>query len=227
LRDEDGFVRAAARGTLFLDEIGDLPPAAQGTLLRVLQEGEVVPVGSSRAVRVDVRFVSATHADLDALVERGAFRRDLYARLAGFVHALPPLRARREDFGVLMASVLERAGAAKLAFTAEAGAALLRHSWPMNIRELAQSVASSAILAGDGAVGLAHLPAARRSIPSTDHALATPLDENEDDVRRALVDALARHGGNVSEVAREMGKARMQVQRWMKRWGLERETFKR
>ena len=226
LRDEEGFVRAASGGTLFLDEVGDLPPAAQGTLLRVLQEGEVVPVGSSRAARVDVRFVAATHADLEALVERGAFRRDLYARLAGFVHTLPALRARREDFGVLMASVLERAGKTKLAFTVDAGTALLRHPWPMNIRELAQAVAASAVLAGDGVVGAAHLPTAVRTSNPPEADRAPLLDEKDDDLRRTLVAALARHRGNVTDVAREMGKARMQVQRWMKRWGLDRTSFK-
>ena len=227
-RDEDGFVRAASSGTLFLDEVGDLPLAAQGTLLRVLQEREVVPVGSSRAVAVDVRFVAATHADLEALVERGSFRRDLYARLAGFVHTLPPLRARREDFGVVLASVLERAGATDLAFTVDAATALLRHDWPMNIRELAQAVAASAVLSSEGPVGVDHLPAATRApaIRAPESAHRETLEEDEDDLRRALVTALARHAGNVSEVAREMGKARMQVQRWMKRWGLERTSFK-
>src|SRR5262249_14789332 len=95
--DRPGHVRAAHMGALFLDEILDLPPAAQGTLLRVLQEHEVVPVGDSRPVKVDVRLIAATPVDLAARVEAGAFRRDLYARLLGQVVRLPRLAERRED----------------------------------------------------------------------------------------------------------------------------------
>ncbi len=95
--DALGYVRAAHGGTLFLDEIGDLAPAAQGALLRVLQEGEVVPVGSTRPVSVDARVIAATHQPLDAMVERGTFRKDLYARLLGLNNRLSPISARRED----------------------------------------------------------------------------------------------------------------------------------
>jgi transcriptional regulator of acetoin/glycerol metabolism len=95
----------------------------------------------------------------------------------------------------------------------------------MNIRELAQTVAACAVLATDGGVAKAHLPATIGTSPTPEKPMAA-LGEDDDDVRRTLVAALARHGGNVSEVAREMGKARMQIQRWMKRWGLDRTSFK-
>src|SRR5262249_27731601 len=108
VRDGPGFVRAADRGTLFLDEIGDLAPPAQAALLRVLEEYEVVPVGTTRAVHVDVRVIAATHRPLDQMAERGEFRQDLYARLAGFVQRIPPLRERREDLGLLVGGVLGR-----------------------------------------------------------------------------------------------------------------------
>jgi hypothetical protein len=110
----EGLIRSAHRGTLFLDEIGDLELGAQAALLRVLQEGEVRPVGSSRAVSVDIRLLSATHRDLDVLADQGAFRPDLLSRLAGFRLRLPPLRLRREDLGLLVSRLL-RARPAELA----------------------------------------------------------------------------------------------------------------
>ncbi|MFO0760296.1 MAG: sigma 54-interacting transcriptional regulator [Byssovorax sp.] len=106
VRDEPGLVRASHGGTLFLDEIGDLPRASQAALLRVLQEREVTPVGATRAIPVDLRVIAATHRRVDAA---GGFRNDLYARLAGFTHHLDPLRDRREDLGVLVASLLAAA----------------------------------------------------------------------------------------------------------------------
>ena len=108
VKDEVGFVRSAHTGTLFLDEIADLPPSSQAALLRVLQEGEVTPVGSTRGVQVDVRVVVATHRDLTELMAAGHFRRDLYARLAGFSHTMPPLAERREDLGLLIGALLAR-----------------------------------------------------------------------------------------------------------------------
>ena len=121
-RDEPGFVRSADGGTLFLDEIGDLPATSQAALLRVLQEREVIALGATRAVKVDVRVVAATHRPLEALGEAGGFRTDLLARLKGYTHRLPALVDRMADFGVIVADVLtavagERAG--RLAFSAE------------------------------------------------------------------------------------------------------------
>jgi len=117
VRDQVGFVRAADRGTLMLDEIGDLSLAAQAALLRVLQEREVVPLGATRPIRVDVRTIAATHRDLAAMVGGGAFRADLLARLDGFTFQVPPLRARKPDIGLLIASLLRKmAGDAERAF---------------------------------------------------------------------------------------------------------------
>jgi len=110
VEDRLGLVRAAHHGTLLLDEIGELPAGSQVAFLRVLQEQEVVPVGGAEAVKVDVRLCVATNADLEALVAKGAFREDLYARLGGLVVRLPPLRDRREDLGLLIGAVLRRAG---------------------------------------------------------------------------------------------------------------------
>src|SRR6202011_5323386 len=117
------FLRAAERGTLLLDEIGDLPPSSQAALLRVLHEREVVPVGSTRATKVDVRVISATHRPLPALIASGCFRADLLARLKGYTHRLLPLHERMADFGVLLADVLEqvaKANASKLTLMPDA-----------------------------------------------------------------------------------------------------------
>jgi MoxR-like ATPase len=113
VEDYVGLVRSAHGGTLLLDEIGDLPPASQAAFLRVLQEREVMPVGATRAVPVDLRIISATHRDLEELVAQGKFRADLLARVSGFRLDLPPLRDRREDVGLLVAQLVRRlAGAA-------------------------------------------------------------------------------------------------------------------
>jgi hypothetical protein len=141
LRDEPGLVRSAQHGTLLLDEIGDLPLGSQTALLRVLQEGEVMPVGSTHTVKVDVRIVAATHLPLADLLERGAFRRDLYARLAGYTFMPAPLRERRMDLGLLVAALLSagKLGArCGLQLQGAAGRALVSHGWPMNVRELEQ-----------------------------------------------------------------------------------------
>ncbi len=164
-RDEPGFLRAAERGTLLLDEIGDLPPSSQAALLRVLQEKEVVPVGATRALKVDVRIVAATHRPLPELIASGAFRADLLARLKGYSHRLPSLRERMPDFGVLLADVLEqiakanKASAEKLTLMPDAGRALLAYDWPLNIRELYQTMGGMVALAADNVLEARHLPA--------------------------------------------------------------------
>jgi len=137
--DRPGLVRSAAGGTLFLDELGDLPLAAQSAFLRLLQEREVTPVGDHRAVPVDVRVVTATHRHLASAAERGTFRADLLARLAGFTVHLPALRERREDLGLLTAAFLGRFAsdpAVAVSFTLAAARALFAHAWPLNVREV-------------------------------------------------------------------------------------------
>ena len=137
--DSPGFVRAADRGTLLLDEVGDLAPAAQGALLRVLQEREVVPVGRAHAQQVDVRFVATTPRALDVGVGRDRFRSDLFARLSGFVYPMTPLRERREDLGLFIAALLRKAGVVETdgpRIAPDLRLALLRHDWPLNVREL-------------------------------------------------------------------------------------------
>jgi DNA-binding NtrC family response regulator len=232
LRDHVGFVRAAEGGTLFLDEIGDLPRPSQAALLRVLQEREVTPVGSTQAHPVKVRVVSATHAPLADLAARGLFRSDLLARLAGFTIVLPPLRERLEDLGLLIADLLTKlapARAGELRLSAEAGRALLMYSWPHNVRELEQCLARSVVLAHAGTIDLGHLPS---EVAACAESLAPRPDDvelsAEDDARRAeLVRYLQAHAGNIAEVARAMGKARTQIHRWLKQYRLDADRYRR
>jgi hypothetical protein len=164
-QDLPGLIAGAEGGTLFLDEVGDLPLAAQGALLRVLQESEVMPAGATRPVKVDLRLVCATHRDLQALVSEGKFRADLLARIGGFSITLPPLQERREDLGLIISVLLRKAAperAERITFSYEAGRALLRYSWPLNVRELEKCLSAAVVLARDGTVMLEHLPEAVR-----------------------------------------------------------------
>jgi DNA-binding NtrC family response regulator len=232
VRDEPGLVRAAHGGTLFLDEIGDLPASSQTALLRVLQEGEVLPIGAARASRVDIRVVVATHRPLPDFVETGRFRRDLYARLNGFSYVVPPLRARGEDLPFLVSALLPRAaaGAKAATFSPAFVRALLRYEWPSNVRELQQALARAVVLADCKRLETAHLaPEIRRASEETPSVQPPPppLEELSDvALRQELVAALTRHGGNVSHVARELGKARMQIQRWLKRLRIDPDVFR-
>ena len=226
-RDEPGFVRAADRGTLFLDEIGDLPLAAQAALLRVLQEREVVPVGGSRPVKVDLRVVAATHRPLDRMVADGTYRADLLARLAGYRHPLPPLRARREDLGLIVGDLLRHAelpGAGDLRLTTAAGRRLFTHDWPLNIRELQQCLTVSAALAPSGVIEAEHLPITPGAAPRPAVPEREPSDPEA--LRKTLIALLEQHRGNISYVARDMGKARMQIHRWLQRFNLDPDAFR-
>jgi transcriptional regulator with GAF, ATPase, and Fis domain len=229
LESRPGLVRAADGGTLFLDEIGDLPLPAQAALLRVVQQAEVTAVGSVEPVRVDIRVLAATHSDLEDAVAAQRFRADLYARLAGFTFRLPPLRRRLEDVGLLIAAFLRKAGNEATTLTREAGRALLRHRWPLNVRELEQCIASASVLAGTGPIGLGHLPE-RISRPIARApaiaGLRPRLSAEELEARDRLAGLLRENEGNVAAVARALGKARMQVHRWVKRFDLSLADYR-
>jgi transcriptional regulator with AAA-type ATPase domain len=220
-----GLVRSAHRGTLFLDEIGDLAKDSQAALLRVLQEREVTPVGASRPVAVDIQVVAATHQDLDAMIRDGRFRQDLYTRLTGFEFALPPLRERREDVGILMSGILRRRGgdAMRLTFSGEAARALLTYPYPGNIRELEQALVAAAVLTGGGHVEAEHLPVAikRHGLPH-----GRDLEPKEHEIREQLLDLMREKRGNVSAVARAMSKAPVQIRRWCTKFAIDPDTFR-
>ena len=227
--DRVGLVRAADRGTLFLDEIGDLALASQAALLRVLQEREVMPVGATRASPVDLRVISATHRDLDAMVATGEFRGDLYARLAGYNVELPPLRDRIDDLGLLIGSLFSRlfggAAADHPGLELDTARAMLAYSWPLNVRELESALRAGAALAGDRPIAPEHLPAAVRG----ERAPTAPGDADVDRDRRLrdVLDAkLREHRGNISAVARDLGKDRKQINRWLKRLEISAEAYR-
>jgi transcriptional regulator with PAS, ATPase and Fis domain len=215
--DRLGLLRAADGGTLLLDEIGDLAAPAQAALLRVLQENEVLPIGATRPVAVDLRVVSATHRDLARAIEDGTFRDDLAGRLDGFTIELPPLRERREDIGLFVAALLERHAPepSRVRFGVRAARALFENEWPGNVRQLEQALRTALVVSRDAPeIDAAHLS---RSGLRGSSAPPPPGDDR----RRTLEDLLERHGGNVSAVSRELGKARAQVHRWIREYGLE------
>jgi len=215
--DRVGFVRSADGGTLFLDEVAELPPASQAALLRVLQEREVVPLGGDRPVKVDLRIVTATLKDLDEEVAARRFREDLRARLLGVKVSLPPLRERREDLGWLIATLLAR----EVTFSVDTVIALYTYDWPLNIRELERALTAATALARDR-IELHHLPETIREALAAAPVQPVELSDEDRQVRELLVVAMARQHGNISAVARELGKDRKQIQRWVKRFGLTR-----
>ncbi|HEU0034253.1 MAG TPA: sigma 54-interacting transcriptional regulator [Kofleriaceae bacterium] len=217
IADQPGLVVTSSGGTLFLDEIGDLPAPAQAALLRVLEEHEVRAVGAASATRVDLRIVAATHRDLDALVEDGTFRDDLVARLAGFELELPPLAERRVDLGLMLAEIVPPS----VQLAGVAARVLFAYAWPRNVRELVRALERAVALAGSGELGLAHFPeeiATAKFAPITAPAADARRDE--------LAALLEKHHGNVSKVAAELGRVRQQVQRWLKRYGLDPERYR-
>ena len=225
--DHDGLVRAANGGTLFLDEIGDLPASSQAALLRVLQEREVMPVGGTRAVEIDLRVVAATHRDLDDMVADGTFRHDLFARLAGFRVTVPTLHERRTDLGLLIGALHQRLFAAEHpGFDIDAARLLLRYPWPLNVRELEQALATANVLAGTELVRADHLPDSVRTGRPPGAPRPVVLSETDQKVRDTVVAALREHQGNVSAVARALDKDRKQIQRWIKRFGLDPGSYR-
>jgi transcriptional regulator of acetoin/glycerol metabolism len=221
--DKPGLIESAEGGTLLLDEIGDMPPALQAKLLRVLQERSFLRLGETSPRRANVRFVAATHRDLKQMVASGGFRGDLYARLKGLVVRLPPLRERKEDLGILLAALLERQAAPPLSITQDALRALVLHDWPFNIRELEQALALAVTFARDeGELRLAHLPAELCEVRAPAAPTVTgPRRPRGAPSREELLALLAEHGGNISAVARELDTTRMQIHRWLKRLAID------
>lgn len=228
LKDEPGLVRSAQFGTLLLDEIGDLPTSSQAALLRVLQEGEVLPVGSTKSTKVDIRVIAATHMPLENLIEKGLFRRDLYARLAGYSFALTPLRDRRVDIGLLVAALLAagRVGGRELRMHHEAARALVRYDWPMNVRELEQCLRAASVLADDDVITADDLPPTVAAALGASYLDDDAPDARDEELRRELLVRMADAKGNVSEVARAYGKARQQIQRWLRKFGIDPEAYR-
>ncbi|HTK76653.1 MAG TPA: sigma-54 dependent transcriptional regulator [Gemmataceae bacterium] len=220
--DKEGKVAAAEGGTLFLDEVGDLPPAVQPKLLRFLQERAYERVGESRTRHGDVRLIAATNRDLEAEVRAGRFREDLFYRLNVIEVTLPPLRERRRDIGPLAGRLLgffaRQSGKPVTGFTAEARAALERHAWPGNLRELRNAVERGVILAAGPEVGLSDLPAQLGARPAKRVEIggAVKLDELEaEHIRRVLAAS-----PSLDEASHTLGIDPSTLYRKRKRYGL-------
>jgi len=220
--DHRGCFEQADGGTIFLDEVGDMPGATQAKILRVLEERQVTPVGSSKSRAVDVRVVSATHQDLDAAREDGRFREDLYFRLKGVELVLPPLRERREDIGLLADVFLSRAGSG-LEVAPAARDRLLGHQWPGNVRELEQVLSAASVLCDGGRIEAGDLDLGGPGEAAAGYArfLELPLTAAKAELvaefeRASIEAALARSGGNISAAARQLGIHRQSLQQKLK-----------
>jgi DNA-binding NtrC family response regulator len=231
--DRPGLLRAADRGTFFLDEIGDLPLPSQAAFLRALQERQVRPVGGTAAVPVDLRLVSATNRDVERLVREGKFREDLYGRIAGYRVTLPPLRERRQDLGLLVGVLLERAlgdRASGVTLSLEAARILYSYRFPLNVRELESWLSAAVALSGGSPIRPEHWPEPVDLDPVDDGdaepVALRPLSPEQEQHREEVLGLLREHRGNVSAVARAAGKARNQVQRWLTRYALDPDDFR-
>jgi DNA-binding NtrC family response regulator len=239
--DRAGVFVEADGGVLFLDEIGDMPVHVQARLLRVLQEGEVRPVGSAEIKKVDVRVIAATHVDLRAAVDAGGFREDLFYRLNVVSLRVPPLRERRDDIPLLAAHFLRKhCGAAAPILTPEALDLLVADPWPGNVRELENALLHAIAFRQGDVIGVESLPPqlARRGgsgetveAPAGDPAHLLPLSEAKRQVnatfeRGYLMKVLERARGSVSEAARLAGIDRTNLRRLLKRYEIQSDSYR-
>jgi two-component system response regulator GlrR len=222
-----GLFQQADGGTLLLDEIGDMPPALQVKLLRVLQERAVRPVGSTQSITVDVRIISATHRDLDAAMEAGQFREDLYYRLNVVTLNLPTLAARREDIPLLANHFLQRLstkyGKRLSGFAPEALKALTTASWPGNVRQLFNVVEQVCALSSSPLIPLALVQRALR-VPSVE--VQTYAEAKQRFERDYLVGLLKLTDGNVADAARLADRNRTEFYRLLQKHELTPGHFK-
>ena len=220
-----GLVRAAEGGTLFLDEIGEMPVELQPKLLRFLESGEILPLGETRPIHVNVRIVAATNADLDQLVSEGRFREDLYYRLHVVRLRVPPLRERREEVPLLVRALIERFAREHqrepIRFSDEALEFLTLYHWPGNARQLANELRRLIALVEPGAlvmpehlspeIGVQRTPGATRDLTESELLVRTdqPLSAAVEHLERVLIaQALDQCGGNVERAAQLLGLSR-------------------
>jgi len=222
VENRPGRLEMAEGGTLFLDEIGDLPLPLQVKLLRVLENQEYQPLGARSPQKADVRFLAATHRNLEGMVEEGSFRRDLFFRINVVSLQIPPLRERPEDIPLLIDVFLDRFnktyGKKIRGFSAEALQALLRHDFLGNVRELLHLVEQTVILCRGSEIGLECLPSIfSENVPRQEQVGAS---RRGGVTQEALAELLERHAGNRSRVARELNVDRTTLWRWMKKYNL-------
>jgi len=220
-----GRFEAAHRGDIFLDEIGDIPPAIQIKLLRVLESKQFERVGDHRPIAADVRIITATHRDLESLVSEGRFREDLFFRINVIPIHLPPLRERLEDLPLLVdhfrTRLRQRSGKPISGLTREALQIFLDHPWPGNVRELQAALEYAFVVAESGLIGPSHLPpklSSQALSPGTPPEVRALPDCDE---KTALISALRQTGGNQSQAAALLGVTRVTVWHRMKKYGID------
>lgn len=226
--DKQGLLVAAKGGTFFLDEIGELTPATQVKLLRCIQEREVIPVGSTVAVPIDVRLIAATNRDLEEEIRRGSFRSDLYYRLNVIALHMPPLRERKDDIPLLahhfLARTAEQRGLERAIDIDDAAMDLmLAYDWPGNVRELQNALERAAVVGNNGTVNAAALPERLRDAP-TPRLVEERLPDNPtmEVIERAYINwVLSAEGGNKSRAAEVLGIDPSTLYRKLNRYGLE------
>jgi DNA-binding NtrC family response regulator len=222
-QDKTGLVEAAHGGTLFLDEIGDIPGATQSKLLRVLQNREVQRLGSAATIAVDVRVVAATNRDLRSMAASGEFREDLYYRLASAEIRLPSLAERREDIPLLERHFLQKYrdlyGKPELRFSVAVDALLRRHSWPGNVRQMENAIASACMFAEGYMIQVHHLPDWLKDVHQTNGMADDKLLSLDDVTAKHVTTVLARCGGNRARAAKVLGISRATVYRLLHRSG--------
>jgi PAS domain S-box-containing protein len=223
-RTRIGRFEAAHEGTLFLDEIGDIPPAIQIKLLRVLEDRKIERVGENRSIPVDVRVITATHKPLETLIKQGLFREDLYFRINVFPLHCPTLPERREDIPLIAQSFIRRnavsSGKKILGLTPEALEALSDYAWPGNVRELRNAIEYAFVLCQSGGIGIQHLPH-KIVHGGVDAQAACELDPGCVKDRESLIEVLRQAGGNQSKAAKMLGVSRVTVWKRMKKFGID------
>jgi DNA-binding NtrC family response regulator len=227
--DRKGLFEIADKGTLFLDEIGDMPLNMQAKLLRVIEDGVVIPVGGNKPVIVDVRVISATNHDMTNLVEEKKFRQDLYFRIKGVSVSVPPLRQRREDIPLLADFFLKEAvgetGSKVAGFTDAAANILASYEWPGNIRQLRNVIRTMVVMSDRDKLDVQDLPPEInrvRQLPGSSNSQAKsasemPLNEIE---RQAIIDTLAKTGNNREKAAKLLGIGERTLYRKIKEYNL-------
>jgi transcriptional regulator with PAS, ATPase and Fis domain len=230
IADKDGLFAVADRGTFFLDEIGDMSPALQVKVLRVLQEGTFTPVGDTQSRQVDVRIIAATHRDLKRMVERGEFREDLYYRINVISLTVPPLRERRDDILLLIDYFLKRNAKGRRLKQKRLSQAcldrLLEYAWPGNIRELENEIERLVVLAGeDKLIGEEMLSPRIRQSPRDEGQAAAPpssLPAAVDALERDMIyEVLKRTQWNKTKAAQELRISRRNLIRKVSKYKLD------
>ncbi len=236
IKDQAGLLRACDGGTAFFDELGELPPASQAKLLRVIQEQTFTPVGESKPVKVDTRFICATNRDLRAEVDAGRFRQDLYYRLAVIHIELPPLRQRGDDIVLLAEAFLQDLtppSSTIRGFEAESIDCFRRYHWPGNIRELRNVIERSITLASSDTIHPSDLPGpVRNPVRATSGEIndlsEVSRDEALDSADRAyLTQLLEKHAGVIASAARQAGLSRQGMNKLLKRHNIQADDFRK